>query len=284
MRQTMNIGEKIKKVRLSKRMTQSELAGDKLTRNMISSIESGKASPSLDTLMYIADILDLPAPYLLSENDDLFFFEKKERIGAIKNALDEKNYTVCINLVLKLEKLDDELYFILADCYFNLGVSSAKNGALQSALHYLELCLQYCDKTIYDTARFKAIIPLYTAISKNVNAPLLEFEDKKFYSFLTESTDFEFYKYLTLDLDYEYTYKPFSLHAKAKQLIRERKYSDAIQVLLEIENTKSNYEYNSYLMYGIYTDLDACYRFLFDFESAYRYASKRISLLEGFKF
>ena len=280
----MTIGEKIKRVRISKRLTQSDLSADRLTRNMISAIESGKATPSLDTLQYIAERLDLPAPYLLSENEDLFFFQKKDRITAIKNALDEKNYTVCISLVLKLEKLDDELSFILAECYFNLGVAATKNGSLQSALSYLELCMQYCEKTIYDTARFKMIAPLYIAVAKNVNSPLLEFEDKKFYSFLSESTDLEFYKYLVLDFEFQYTHPPFALHIKAKQLIKERKYNDAVTTLLEIENTRSQFEYNAYVMYGIYTDLDTCYRHLFDFESAYKYASKRISLLEGFKF
>ena len=41
------IGEKIKALRISKRMTQSELAGDQITRNMLSLIENGSALPSL---------------------------------------------------------------------------------------------------------------------------------------------------------------------------------------------------------------------------------------------
>ena len=35
-----------------------------------------------------------------------------------ENALEQKNYSVCINLILKLNKLDDELFFILASCYY----------------------------------------------------------------------------------------------------------------------------------------------------------------------
>ena len=279
----MTIGEKIKKSRLQLRLTQAELVGDKITRNMLSAIESGKATPSLETLDYLAGALELPLPYLLSDEDDLLFFRKKERISAIRNALDEKNYTVCINLVLKLEGLDDELAYILSDCYFNLGVNSLKYGALDSAGKYLDLCLKYCDKTIYDTRRFRAIVPLYAAIAKNINSPLLEFEDEKYYTYLTEATDFEFYKYLILDFDYPYTKYQFATHIKAKQYIKERKYQDAVALLLDIESKRNEFEYNSYLMYGVYTDLDSCYRQLFDFENAYRYASKRISLLEGFK-
>ena len=43
----MNVGEKIRKLRLEKMMTQSELSGDQVTRNMLSLIEKDKAVPSL---------------------------------------------------------------------------------------------------------------------------------------------------------------------------------------------------------------------------------------------
>ena len=42
----MNLGEKIKKIRILRKKTQKELAGDKITRNMLSQIESGKARPN----------------------------------------------------------------------------------------------------------------------------------------------------------------------------------------------------------------------------------------------
>ena len=75
----MLLGEKIKLARLAKKITQSQLAGDKVTRNMISRIETGTANPSLDTIKYLAQRLSLPVSYLLSEDDDLLFYEKKEK-------------------------------------------------------------------------------------------------------------------------------------------------------------------------------------------------------------
>jgi hypothetical protein len=68
----------------------------------------------------------------------------------------------------------------------------------------------------------------------------------------------------------------------AKNKIKERKYYDAIEILREIEEEKNTYEYNSYLTYLIYSDLDSCYKQVFDFENAYKYAGKRMSMLEGF--
>ena len=64
------LGEKIKYERKKRGMTQAELSGEKITRNMLSRIESGLAAPSLDTLYYIADKLALPVSYLLADECD----------------------------------------------------------------------------------------------------------------------------------------------------------------------------------------------------------------------
>ena len=276
------IGEKIKRARLERGLTQAQLAGEAITRNMLSAIESGKALPSIPTLNYIADALGVPAAYLLSPDNDLPFYRKKERIGAIKDAFATKSYNLCISHIMKLDTLDDELYYILAECYFELGVAASKNGSLMTARKNLLLCRDYCAKTMYDTSRFECIIPIYLAISENVTSPLLEFEESKFVALMQSAFDYEFYKYVTMDFDFEFTSFQFKTHMAAKRLIKERQYADALSLLLEIEGTKQNYERNSYLMFSVYGDLELCYKQLYDFESAYRFATKRMSLIEGF--
>lgn len=44
------LGKRIKEARLAKKMTQSEVVGDFITRNMLSQIESGSATPSVKPL------------------------------------------------------------------------------------------------------------------------------------------------------------------------------------------------------------------------------------------
>lgn len=278
----MTLGSKIKEMRQRHRLTQAQLAGDKITRNMLSAIESDKAMPSLDTLRYLANTLDVPLPFLLSEENDLYFFKKKERMPAIRHALETKNYNTCISIIAKFEFLDDELMFILAMSYFELGVAAAKRGALDTAKKQLTLSRDYCEKTLYDTLRFESIIPIYLAIAENVNAPLLEFNAAAYASLTSNSYEHEFYRYLILDFDFQFSNYQLGTHMKAKQLIKERKYANALELLLDIEKTKSEYEYNAYVMYGVYSDLDTCYKQLYDFESAYRFASKRLSLMEAF--
>ena len=82
----MNIGEKIRELRIAKLMTQAELAGTQITRNMLSSIENGAAQPSLSTVLYIAKRLNVPAGFLLADEGDEIIYRKMTGFGNIKRA------------------------------------------------------------------------------------------------------------------------------------------------------------------------------------------------------
>ena len=278
----MNIGGKIRAARLDKHMTQAQVAEDKITRNMLSAIESGKASPSLETLYYIANKLDLKISYLLSEEIDESVYKKTSLMPEIKKAYVNGNYAYCISLVNQISDIDDELSYILSHCHFELGVSYAKKGSFLTAEKHLLSASEYAANTVYDTLNLEYRIPLYMSFVKNVNAPLLDFDQDAFLKNMSEDSDLEFYKYVSNDWDYSFTNPLFIKHALAKNKIKERKYSDAIEILREIEDERFAYEYNAYLMYGVYSDLDSCYKQIFDFENAYKYVGKRLSMLEGF--
>lgn len=61
----MTLGQKIKAARLEKGLTQKEVVGDYITRNMLSKIENDSATPSVRTLEHLARALDLPPGYFL---------------------------------------------------------------------------------------------------------------------------------------------------------------------------------------------------------------------------
>ena len=63
----MNVSEKLKLLRQYRGMTQTELAGDRLSRNMLSQIENDQAKPSLQTLEYLAQVLEVSVGWLMSE-------------------------------------------------------------------------------------------------------------------------------------------------------------------------------------------------------------------------
>lgn len=59
------IGEKLKLLRKERGLTQSDLAGEQLTKSMLSQIENGKAMPSMKSLAYLAMKLGKDPSYFL---------------------------------------------------------------------------------------------------------------------------------------------------------------------------------------------------------------------------
>lgn len=64
----MAIGEKIRHARQEAGLSQRQLCGDRITRNMLSQIENGSARPSMDTLRYLAQQLSKPVSFFLDED------------------------------------------------------------------------------------------------------------------------------------------------------------------------------------------------------------------------
>ena len=66
----MDLGKKLKNVRLEAGLSQRQVCGERITRNMLSQIENGSARPSMDTLRYLADRLGKPLGYFLDTDSD----------------------------------------------------------------------------------------------------------------------------------------------------------------------------------------------------------------------
>ena len=64
----MTLGEKIRQARLETGLSQRQLCGNEVTRNMLSQIENGSARPSMERLAYFAARLGKPVSYFLEED------------------------------------------------------------------------------------------------------------------------------------------------------------------------------------------------------------------------
>ncbi len=64
----MTLGQRIKQARLDMGLSQRQLCGEEITRNMLSQIENGSAKPSMTTLAYLARQLGKPVSYFLEED------------------------------------------------------------------------------------------------------------------------------------------------------------------------------------------------------------------------
>jgi len=78
----LNIGEKIKNLRLAQDLTQEELANRaNLTKGFISLLERDLQSPSLDTLELILNALDTDAgEFFAEEGEDVVVFDRRQRV------------------------------------------------------------------------------------------------------------------------------------------------------------------------------------------------------------
>lgn len=64
----MELGQRILQARQEAGLSQRQLCGDVITRNMLSQIEHGTARPSMDTLQYLAERLGKSVSYFLKED------------------------------------------------------------------------------------------------------------------------------------------------------------------------------------------------------------------------
>lgn len=92
----MDIGQRLKQARLEAGLSQRQLCGEAITRNMLSQIENGSARPSMDTLRYLAGALGKPVSYFLEEETAS---ENQKLILKARAAFMEKQWTAVAALL-----------------------------------------------------------------------------------------------------------------------------------------------------------------------------------------
>lgn len=280
----MELGEKIKKRRRELGLTQAELTGEQITRNMLCQIEKGKAAPSLPTLTYLAERLGMPVGYFFCEEEEEFFFRKQQVFPRLRRLYHAGSYTECLRTFEKeLGECDDELGLMMAVCSFDCGRRAWHNGAFESALAYFSSTLDYINETTYPTAYLRAGCELYMAISANVQAPLLEFNALGYLDCLREAGCLDVYCYLTEKTEYVFENSFYADHLRARELMRSGHYVEALEILTEIEKQKGAEQSTAFLLFRVYSDMEICFRENGNYEGAYRYSTKRLSLLNAFK-
>src|SRR5436190_12161161 len=60
----LRLGERLRQLRASAGMTQTELAGDRFSKEYVSQIERGKTRPTRETISWLAERLGVDAGYL----------------------------------------------------------------------------------------------------------------------------------------------------------------------------------------------------------------------------
>lgn len=136
------IGEKIRHLRKSMGLTQSELAGDFMTKSMLSQIENGRAYPSMRTLQYLASRLKQDPAYFLEEPSAVPI---RDLLREVEQAAKAKDYEQVIARIKPV--LDDLpatvdaarlLEYYVAACFYTGSEGEQAEQAVQQAVEIYE--------------------------------------------------------------------------------------------------------------------------------------------------
>ncbi len=292
----MNIGEKIRALRGAKMMTQSELAGSEITRNMLSRIENGAALPSLPTVMYLASRLGVPAGFLLAEEGDEFYYKKMNAMPNIKRAYLAGDYKICRDICMSLGGDDDEINALICLCSFGLAREKFAEGRLNNAVSLFDEATAKKSDTLYPLDGIEEKSAVYLACMHDISPSIYSDMSVDMGGVSPAALSDPFCRYYSVlraigDADGEMlarTYfahvgndeQQYAAHIRAKLAIERKNYHEGYTELRSLLTGET--EVAAPIMYFIFADLEICCSAMSDFRGAYEYSSDKLGLLEKF--
>ena len=146
----MTLGQKLRQTRLSKGLSQSQVAGDCVTRNMLSQIENDQASPSMRTLEHLAQALGVSVGWLLSDEQTDAAMERMRRARTLFR---EGNFEGCLALFAQDEPGDDETLLLRSMAAGELAGQLLLDEQISRAKELAALSLEWNRKSLYGTAQ-----------------------------------------------------------------------------------------------------------------------------------
>ena len=288
----MNIGEKIKDLRQSKMMTQQQLAGDMITRNMLSRIENGAALPSVPTVVYLADRLNIPAGYLLADDKDAFLYQKISIISDIKKAYSDREFLIARSLCSKLSEIDesdDEINYIISECDFGIATDAILSGNLHNARRYLDESLEYAKKTVYRTSEVESMCRIcfryIGKISPTLNSDIIDDVSTSivvcndiFCNYILALEGVENGAFDSGRIAQDTCTEFFQKHIEIKRCMKSRNNSEALKRLDELFVSVDKIPPT--VLYDIYCDFEECFKNLDDYHGAYDHSNNKMRQLE----
>lgn len=262
----MELGQRLKQARLEAGLSQRQLCGDTITRNMLSQIENGSARPSMDTLKVLAARLGKPMGYFLEEQ--AVTSPNQALMAAAREASPEKALELLKDYRAPDNTFDREKYYLEALCAMAAAEQAVRSGKPGLAATLLERSAQAGAQTPYYTPETEQRRVLLCHRAKALPATALA-------TLLPDNTE--------------------ELLLRAQGALEDGNPALAVHFLECCANRNSTWhalraelyfsqkEYalaaEEYLLCGdspaLYARLETCYKHLKDFEKAYYYACKQ---------
>jgi len=278
----MTIGEKCRALRVKRGLTQRETCGNYMTRNMLSAIENGAATPSVDTIRYLADRFDIDAGYFLSEADDPSPFIKLKHIAKITSALKKGDYSLCLSLEHEFENPDSEISFYMFSAYLIAGREELRKGLYKSASERFRRAREYCAWTMnadtlneiagyyYELCRSETSESAAEPPAPHGNGYLTEIYERSLYELIMRLLDRGENEAAAQVYDVSRLQSAFyRLHINARLSVASGNFQRAYDLLTGITRDSEVKNADAGFLYSVYTDLEFCCKAIGDFKGAY---------------
>ncbi|MBC8060354.1 MAG: helix-turn-helix transcriptional regulator [Clostridiaceae bacterium] len=165
------VGGKIKEIRKELKMTQSQLAGEELTKSMLSQIENNLSNPSMKTLQYIANRLNKSIAYFLEEKNiennprtsyDNLTADFEQTIKTINDNIEKSLFKQAQHLLedLLIKGSIKNPSKLLEDIAYKLGKSLIEINNYDEGERYINLSIEWCLNNKHHIEAAKAYLEL----------------------------------------------------------------------------------------------------------------------------
>jgi transcriptional regulator with XRE-family HTH domain len=147
----MELGALLKQARLESGLSQRQLCGDQITRNMLSQIENGSAKPSMDTLRYLAGRLGKPISFFLEENAAS---PNQPHILRARESWSKNDPAAALQALEEITAdgiFDAEIHLLRTLCYLSLAQTAIRDNHIPYARTLLEKAAEAGGHTPYYT-------------------------------------------------------------------------------------------------------------------------------------
>ena len=287
------IGEKLKRLRISRGLTQRELSEGIVSRNMLSMIESGNALPSIETLLMISDVLSIPAGYFFADEAEEKMYSKRDVITTVYQLMSEKRFADAIDICEPYANSDGEMCLCAAICHLYTGVEYLDKFMVASAQVHITKALGFAEMVPSYGKNIIEICEFIMFLAENVSKDSIP--DNYF-----NTIDFDKSSIPASYIVYLKAYKALkdgdpecasaiarsgllsgfrALHIRGAVLMATGDYNGATRVF---DLALSSDDGGFYSKYKLLCDLEFCRKNAGDFEAAYELSTSRMEMIGMF--